>query len=165
MRNNFFKNNTASIVAGFGAGVLLITPLIKNFCCIVIPAAAVFSLILEQKATNGQALEIKRSALLGLYTGIFSAVFGTAFEILITYITHTNDLVKSVYDLQQFWNSIKSPMIEQSVELLTDIAEKIKTSGFSGLYVAIVMFNNFIFNSLFGLLGGLLGYKLLNRNN
>lgn len=160
------KNKLATLICGFGAGVLQITPIIKSFtCCLIIPAAAVLALYLDQKATKSiEKLEIKKAVIFGLLTGLFAAVFGSFFELMITFITRTNDIVNSINQIQEFYNSMNNPMLTDAVNLILKISEEIQATGFSVLYTIIILVNNFLVNPIFGLLGGLLGYKLINRS-
>jgi len=160
------KNKLATLICGFGAGVLQITPIIKSFtCCLIIPAAAILALYLDQKATKSiEKLEIKKAVIFGLLTGLFAAVFGSFFELMITFITRTNDIVGSVNQIQEFYNSMNSPMFTEAVNMVLKMSEEIKETGFSTLYTIIILVNNFLVNPIFGLLGGLLGYKLINRS-
>lgn len=47
------KKYLPSLVAGFGAGVLSVVPVLKSFaCCLIVPAAAYLSIVLYQRANN-----------------------------------------------------------------------------------------------------------------
>ena len=101
------KKVLPSLVCGFGAGVLLVTPIIKVFsCCLIIPIAAILSVILDQKANpTGEKITIQKGLVLGLFTGMFAAFFGTAIEVFITLITHTNGLTENIHELKKMWEN------------------------------------------------------------
>lgn len=88
------KRILPALVCGFGAGVLNTVPFVKNFsCCLIIPVAAIAALILDQRA-NGVKEQINsgKAVQLGLLTGMFSAIFGTIFEVLIVLVTKNSEL-------------------------------------------------------------------------
>ncbi|MCK7524986.1 MAG: hypothetical protein MZV64_48975 [Ignavibacteriales bacterium] len=48
-----FKKYLPTLVCGFGAAVLSTVPGIKNFsCCLIVPAAAAISILLDKKINN-----------------------------------------------------------------------------------------------------------------
>ena len=154
------------LVAGFGASVLSVVPVIKSFtCCLIIPAAAFFALILEQKA-NGrfQKIEMSKALIAGLLTGLTSAIFGSFFELFITFITKSNDIVIAFGEFQSMINNFPfdETMKQEMINLIAGIIEDIQDSGFSIFYTITVLFNNFFVNIIFGTLGGLIGGQILN---
>jgi hypothetical protein len=54
-------------------------------------------------------------------------------------------------------------MAEETIKALKVMASDIKDSGFSGLYVVTILFSNLFTNTIFGLIGGLLGMNYLNK--
>jgi len=61
----------------------------------------------------------------------------------------------------QEWNL--GPMVNDSLKLMKNMAKQIERTGFSFLYLVMIFFSNFLINSLFGMIGGLLGMNLANR--
>jgi len=169
MRRMIKNKYISPIIVGFVAGVLLVVPVIKSLgCCLLIPIAAFFSLALDQKANSDfSKLEIKKGVIFGLITGLIAAFFGTFFDFLITLITHKNDLVltfpKLVDAINQF--PIDSITKEEIIELLANVVENISTNGFSLVYSFSLLANNVIINSIFGILGGIIGIQILNSRN
>ena len=166
---NLNKKYISPLVVGLGAGVLTIVPVIKSLgCCLLIPVAAFVSLMLEQKANNDYSkLEIKKGVVFGLITGLVAAIFGTTFDFIITLITHTNDLVLSFPQLLETIDNfpIDSATREEVISLLADVVESIKNYGYSPLYTLSFLFNNLFTNSIFGMLGGIIGVQILNSRN
>lgn len=161
------KKYLSPIVCGFGAGVLMIAPLIKTFtCCLIIPAAALFSLLLDQKANPKEGeITIQKGLVFGLLTGVFAALFGTLFETLITFITHSNDLTENYEYLIEVWKNIPDEaMLKTTTDLFQKIISDIEVTGFSLTYSLLLFANHFFTGLIFGLLGGLLGMKIGNAN-
>jgi len=161
------KKYLAALICGFGAGVLQIVPLVKNFsCCMILPLAAFISLLLDQRATrNFEKIPMKKALLFGLFTGLFAALFGSVFEIIITLITRNNDVIASFTDLQRIVQNL--PLSEEIktevLNIFQSVREDILKNGFSILYTFSVIINNLIVNSIFGSVGGLAGAQIINR--
>jgi hypothetical protein len=163
MDNNKFL---PALVCGFGAAVLTTVPGIKDFgCCLVVPLAAVMSLYLDHRINKTELpIRGKKALIFGLLTGLFAAVFATFFDVLITYITHSNDFVNSLPQTEgMIQSSPLGPLLQQSLALLKQMAAQIKTNGFSILYTIAMLFSNMFIDSIFGILGGLLGMTFLNK--
>lgn len=163
------KKYLPAIVAGFVAGTLYVVPIVKSLtCCLIVPVAAFFAIVLESKANNiTSEFNLKRGAVLGLLTGLFAAFFGSTFDILITYITKHNDIITTINELPKVIDAVPvSEEIKDEVfKLMTNVADSIKKKGFSTVYAFSVFFNNIIINSIFGLIGGLVGTKIFNAKN
>ncbi|MDA3861743.1 MAG: hypothetical protein PF445_10995 [Melioribacteraceae bacterium] len=163
------KKFISPLVVGFAAGILSIVPVIKSLgCCLLIPVAAFLSLMLDQKANkNFSKLEIKKGVIFGLVTGLTAAFFGTFFDFLITLITQTNDLVYAFPQLLETINQfpVDEATKQEVLALLGGVIEDIKTNGFSLLYTLSLLANNLFSNSVFGILGGIIGVQILNSRN
>ncbi|MBU1100071.1 MAG: hypothetical protein KKA84_06670 [Bacteroidetes bacterium] len=162
------KKYLSSLVCGFGAGVIQIVPVAKSFtCCLIVPAAAVLAIILDRKANNlslTEKIPMQKGLMIGLVAGLFAAFFGSTFELLITFITKSNDIIFSLPELQKMIGELPlSPEFTKEIsDLFYLMADEIKESGFSVIYTVSVLFNNFITSTIFGLLGGLIGTQILN---
>lgn len=155
-----------SLVSGFGASVLTTIPILKSFaCCLLVPGAAILSLYLDKKINrNLDKIKIQKALYFGFLTGLFATFFITAFDLLITFITKSNDLIATLPQtemLMRQWNI--SPMMDESIELIKQMAVDIETTGFSMLYSVMIFFSYFISNTIFGMLGGALGMAIFNR--
>jgi hypothetical protein len=163
------KKYLPALVAGFGAGVLHVVPLTKALtCCLIVPLAAAAAIMLEQRATNRyDNFELKRGVILGLFTGLFAALFGSFFDIFITFVTKNNDILISFNELTEAIDSFPVPnnVKEEVVELMQSVADSIRERGFSLIYTLSVFFNNIIVDSIFGIIGGIVGTKVLNARN
>jgi len=162
------KKYLSAFVCGFGAGVLQVVPVAKSFsCCIIIPAAAIIAILLDRKAegiSSEVEIETKRAILIGVLTGLYAALFGSFFDIFITFITKSNDLVSAYPQLQYTLNEfpISDALREEVLALMDRVINDITESGFSLLFALSVLINNFIINTIFGLVGGLLGSQIIN---
>lgn len=156
----------ASLVCGFGAAVLTTLPALKAFsCCLIIPLFAALAIYLFFRISGDHLnIDLKTTLFIGVLTGIFAAFFSSFFDVLITYITHTNELVES---LPQTEAAVKSynldKLFQPSMTLLKKMAAQIKTSGFSTLYAFMILLSNLIINTIFGMLGGIVGMKFINK--
>ncbi len=163
------KKYLPSFVCGFGAGVLQIVPVAKTFtCCLIIPAAAFLAIYLEKKSKHEVTkMDLKKAAMIGLFTGLYAAFFGSFFDLFITFITKNNDIVAAFSEFQNlvlnlpFDETVKTEVLD----LMTNIVDQIKETGFSLLYSVSVIVNNFIVNPVFGIIGGLIGAKVLDSKN
>jgi hypothetical protein len=160
-----FKKYLPTLVCGFGAAVLSTVPGIKNFsCCLLVPAAAAFSIMLDKKITHSnKKISLGKSLGFGFLTGIFSTVFITAFEMLITFLAKSNDFIESLPQTEMImrqWNL--GPLVDDSLKLIKSVAKEIEKNGFSFIYLLMILSSNFIVNSIFGMIGGALGMSLAN---
>lgn len=154
------------MVCGFAAGVLNIVPLIKTLsCCLIVPVAAFFALVLHQKANKSET-DIKASLAvwLGLSTGIFAAIFGTAFDMMIVFITREVSIAGSLPELENMLQSIYPASLAREVmDIMYRVVDEVTKYGFSMLYTLSVFMSSLIVNSIFGIIGSLIGMQILNR--
>ncbi|HED38268.1 MAG TPA: hypothetical protein ENI76_08510 [Ignavibacteria bacterium] len=154
------------LICGFGAAALITVPGIKNIgFCLIVPLASFFSLYLFQKVTKFYTKITPGFAIkFGVLTGIFSAIFATFIDVIITYITRTNDFIQTLPQSEAMLKSWHlGPMIAQTLVYFQQISNQITTTGFSALYTFAMFFSNSLIYAIFGLLGGLLGMTLINK--
>ncbi len=162
------KKYLPALVCGFGASVLTTIPGLESFaCCLLVPIASIISVRLYNKANHAMAkLNTGTGVMLGLLTGLFAAGFASVFEVIITYMTKTNDLVAGYPQAEQVIRDLNlGDAAKESLELLKNMISEIQTKGFSFLYTAIIAFSNLLTYSIFGILGGVIGTALINRKN
>lgn len=161
------KKYLAALVCGFGAGVLQIVPFIKSFsCCFILPLAVFIALILDQRATNTLGkIAFKKGILFGLFTGLFAAAFGSVLEIIITFITRQNDVIAGFAELERMVNSfpVTLDIRQQVISLFQQVRNDLLNYGFSWFYTISILVNNFLVNSIFGIVGGLIATQLINN--
>lgn len=162
------KKHLPAIVCGFGAGVMQIVPIAKSLsCCIIIPVAVVLAISLDRKANNipnNERTETSKAAVIGVLTGIFAALFGSSFDIFITLITKNNDIIAAFPEIQNMLDNfpISEAIKNEVIDMFQSIITQIQQTGFSVIYTISVIVNNLIVNTIFGLLGGLIGVQLIN---
>jgi hypothetical protein len=167
MKNKYLP----SLVTGFGAAVLISIPIVKNVgCCVIVPFAAVYALILDVKL-NKAVLPIKGSeaVLFGILTGLWAAFFSALFETFITFITHTNEFVQGLPGIENILRtqvpvSFKQ-LAEQVIIIYRSMAIQIKTTGFSPIYTFSILATNIFIDIIFGIIGGFIGMNYLNKKH
>ena len=161
-----FKKYLPAIVSGFGAAVLSTVPGIKNFsCCLLVPGAAAISILIDKKINNSnERVFLNKSLGFGFLTGLTATIFITIFDMLITYITKTNDFIQTLPQseiIMQQWNL--GPLFDDSLKMMKNAAHKIEKTGFSSIYLLMIFSSHFFINTIFGLIGGVFGMSLANR--
>ena len=163
-----YRKYSASLACGFGAAALSIVPGLKAIaCCLTIPAAAALSIFLYQKINHIEGeVKTNNAFLLGLFTGLFAGLFATLFELLLTYLTHSNDFVIAFPQTETLLREYNlGPMLEQSIGIMRKMIREIRNDGFSPLYSIGIFFSNVIIDTIFGMLGGLLGMLFINKQS
>ena len=167
MKNKYLP----SLVTGFGAAVLISIPFIKHVgCCVIIPIAAVYALILDVKLNKAKLPIMGSEAFLfGLLTGLWAAFFSALFETIITFVTHTNEFVQGLPGIENILrNQVPAsfkPFIEQAILIYRSMAKDIKTTGFSYIYTFSILATNIFVDIIFGIIGGFIGMNYLNKRN
>ena len=162
------KKYLPALVCGFGAAVLTTVPGMEGIaCCLLVPVASGISIVLYKKSQQGiLKIDTGTGIMLGLFTAIFAALFASGFEIIITYLTRTSDLVTS---LPQAESVIKDMNIGQAaddaMELLKQMVAEIQSKGFSFYFSLIITLTNLISYSIFGMLGGVVATAIINKRN
>ncbi|MCF8242147.1 MAG: hypothetical protein K9J16_12230 [Melioribacteraceae bacterium] len=163
------KKYISAFVCGFGAGVLQIVPVAKSFsCCLIIPVAAYLALFLDQKSTgNYDPIPSGKAVIFGLLTGVYAALFGTALDTIVTLVTKQNDIVAMFPELQKMITEfpLSEQLREDVINLLSAIVDQITSTGFSFFYTVSILINNLIIDTIFGIIGGLIGMQILNNRN
>lgn len=155
-----------AIVCGFGAAVLNTIPGVKSLgCCLLLPAATVLSLYFYLRITSfSQNITAKTAMFIGLITGLSSAFFSGFFDLIITYIFHTNDLLLTLPQVEILLNTYNLGDIgKETVAILRRMSKEITANGFSLTYTSFLLFNNIIIDSIFGIIGGLIGMSIFNK--
>jgi hypothetical protein len=162
------KKYLSALVCGFGASVLTTIPGVQTIaCCLLVPVASAISIFLYNKSqTELIKIQTGTGIFLGLLTAVFAALFASGFEIIITYITRTSDLVTSMPQAEKVVKDMNlGPAAEESMEILKQMVSEIQSKGFSFLYAFLISTTNLITYSIFGMLGGLIGTAVINKRN
>ncbi len=160
------KRVLPALVCGFGASVLNTIPGIKNLgCCLIVPLAVMLAMFLDYRINRSRLpLDLKTALIFGILTGLFVTLFSTFFEVLITFITRTNDFVEALPQTEMLIRHYKlGVLFDQTMSVMHQMVDEIKANGFSLLYTAGIFTSNLVINSVFGLLGGIIGMAYLNK--
>ena len=155
-----------SLVCGFGAAVLTTVPGVKNFaCCLIVPLAAVISINLDHKINRSEfPIKAGRAIFFGIMTGVFASLFSTFFDVLTTYLAHTNDFIDALPQTEAFIKQYKlDALLEQTMILFRQMSKDITSTGFSVFYAFAMLFSNLCIDIIFGLFGGLMGMSFFNK--
>lgn len=81
-----------------------------------------------------------------------------------TFLTHSNDFAATLPQTEALLRDYNlGPLLDKSIGILKKMAEDIKNNGFSALYSFTMLVSNLIINTVFGLIGGLLGMSYINK--
>jgi hypothetical protein len=160
------KKYLPGLVCGFGAAVFLTIPGLKGLgCCLIVPVSSLLSVILF-KRTDNSVLKIDAVTAVGFgfVTGIVAAFFASFFDILMTFITRSNEFVTAIPQMESwFKNLMAGPVVDEFLKIYKKMAAEITTTGFSPAYAIFVLAGNLISFSVFGILGGLTGMLFVNK--
>jgi hypothetical protein len=155
-----------ALVCGFGAAVLTTVPGVKNFaCCLIVPLAAIISINLDHRLNHSEfPIRPGKAIFFGILTGIFAALFSTFFDVLITYLTHTNDFIEALPQTESLIREYKlNLLLDQTLAIFKNISTEITTRGFSLFYTFAMLMSNLFVDIIFGLIGGLAGMSFFNK--
>lgn len=144
--------------------ILLLFPilnLINLICCagIVIGGASGTYYYAKQLDKAGQIIQNKDGIMIGLLSGIISAIIYVIFSTLITMIANQNP-VELVYEMTQQYGFNIPPETEN---ILKQIKNDYETNGFSFFMIGAQLISTMVSNCIFGPLGGLLAASMYNK--
>lgn len=155
-----------TVISGFGVAVIVTAPVFGGiFCCFVLPLGVLAALYVDQRLHNFEnPVNGKHAFMFGIFTGIFTAVFRTLFDVLITFIFKTNNFVKLVPELEEFYRQYYfTEATEQTLMYIHSMANTIQETGFSFLYTIIMLFGNVLMMGIVGIAAGFLGMVIINQ--
>ena len=162
------NKNLSALVCGFAAAVLSVIPGVASFsCCLVVPVASGFAVALYKKSNaEMNKIQTRTGVMLGFLTGIFAAVLAGVFEIILTLITKSNDLVAALPQTEEMIKNMNlGPAADEALGLLRQMVNEIQSTGFSFIYSVIIVVTNLITYTIFGMLGGVVGTVIINKRN
>ena len=162
------KKYFAPIICGFSIGIIQNIPIIGSFsCCILLPLAVFYSLVLDQKATkNYDTIKYTKGLLFGLLTGLAAALIGSTIDIILTLMFKSNSFTESIdMAIQKFEEfPLDASLKKLAADTLLGAKDDILKYGFSLFYTFSMFVDQIIINSIFGPIGGLIGVAILNSN-
>ncbi|MBA4250175.1 MAG: hypothetical protein C0442_00410 [Chlorobiaceae bacterium] len=154
-----------ALVCAFGVSVISIIPGFKNFtCCLFVPMASIAALFIDQKLTRFEyRISFKHAIKFGFVMGLYATFMMSTLDVFITYILKTNDLIRSIPDLKVALAQLNmGDAADEAIKLIEFMETEIIATGFSAVYTFFMLINNFVINSVFGIIGGLIGMSFIN---
>ncbi len=159
------KKYYPSLISGFGVAVILTIPGTKSLaCCLLIPIASAFSIFLFRKSIKSMGrLDTGTGLMLGFLTGLFAALFSTGFDVFITYLTRSNELVQNFPEAEALINKMNlGEGAQEAITLIKEMTKDIQQNGFSFLFTIMILASNLISYIIFGLVGGGIATAIIN---
>lgn len=135
--------------------------LLNVLCCagIVIGGAAGTYYYGRQLEKAGGFIQNKDGIMIGLLSGIISAIVYVIFSTLIMMISQQNP-VDLVYKMTEQYNI---PIPPESEKMLQTVFNEYQKNGFSTIMIGVELFSRIVSHCIFGPLGGLLAASIMNK--
>ncbi len=155
---------TPVIISSFLMVFISIFPvlnLLNVLCCagIVIGGAAGTYYYGRQLEKAGGFIQNKDGIMIGLLSGIISAIVYVIFSTLIMMISQQNP-VDLVYKMTEQYNI---PIPPESEKMLQTVFNEYQKNGFSTIMIGVELFSRIVSHCIFGPLGGLLAASIMNK--
>ncbi|HMS65983.1 MAG TPA: hypothetical protein PKD83_12110 [Ignavibacteria bacterium] len=137
--------------------------LINVFCCAGIMAGGFVGVYTYWKQLKplGLPLETKDGGMIGILSGILSAVFVTGFGLLISLFSDSNPILDVLNTFDEM--GIQTP--PEMLQYLDKFSNEFSEHGFSPTITLISFISNLILYPLFGSIGALIGVNYFNKSN
>ncbi len=155
---------TPIIISSFLMVFISIFPvlnLLNLLCCagIVIGGAAGTYYYGRQLEKAGGFIQNKDGIMIGLLSGIISAIIYVIFSTLIMMISQQNP-VELVYKMTEQYNI---PIPQESEKMLQTVFKEYQQNGFSTIMIGVELFSRIVSHCIFGPIGGLLAASIMNK--
>ena len=155
---------TPIIISSFLMVFISIFPvlnLLNLLCCagIVIGGAAGTYYYGRQLEKAGGFIQNKDGIMIGLLSGIISAIIYVIFSTLIMMISQQNP-VELVYKMTEQYNI---PIPQESEKMLQTVFKEYQQNGFSTIMIGVELFSRIVSHCIFGPVGGLLAASIMNK--
>jgi len=155
------KRLLPALVCGFGVAVISIIPIIQAMnCCVFTPLAGGLGVYLVFKQSHGDEgfrLQTSEAMIMGLLIGLISGVFDAVFQSIIIAVSKTNPVDDAIFIIKEYVQITDIPNI------ILDMAKEIEEKRFSLVLTISIFFTNFIVNTIFAAIGGLIGISMIKR--
>lgn len=143
--------------------VMPVLNLINIFCCAGIAIGGFAGVYVYKKQTvkSGLSLNSKDGGMIGLLSGLLSAVIVSGFGLLISLYSQSNPVLDFLNTIHDAGISIPDDMTVYLESISNDFNQK----GYSPTFILISFVSNLILFPLFGSIGALIGVSVLNKNN
>lgn len=155
---------TPIIISSFLMVFISIFPvlnLLNLLCCagIVIGGAAGTYYYGRQLEKAGGFIQNKDGIMIGLLSGIISAIIYVIFSTLIMMISQQNP-VELVYKMTEQYSI---PIPPESEKMLQTVFKEYQQNGFSTIMIGVELFSRIVSHCIFGPIGGLLAASIMNK--
>jgi hypothetical protein len=155
---------TPIIISSFLMVFISIFPvlnLLNLLCCagIVIGGAAGTYYYGRQLEKAGGFIQNKDGIMIGLLSGIISAIIYVIFSTLIMMISQQNP-VELVYKMTEQYSI---PIPPESEKMLQTVFKEYQQNGFSTIMIGVELFSRIVSHCIFGPVGGLLAASIMNK--
>ena len=155
---------TPVIISSFLMVFISIFPvlnLLNVLCCagIVFGGAAGTYYYGRQLEKAGSLIQNKDGIMIGLLSGIISAIVYVIFSTLIMMISQQNP-VELVYKMTEQYSI---PIPPESEKMLQTVFNEYQKNGFSTIMIGVELFSRIVSHCIFGPLGGLLAASIMNK--
>lgn len=135
--------------------------LINIFCCAGIVAGGFVGVFTywRQLKPLGLSLETKDGGMIGILSGILSAVFVTGFGLLISLFSESNPIL----DVLNTFDELGFQTPPEMLQYLEKFSNEFNEHGFSPTITIISFISNMILYPLFGSIGALLAVNYFNK--
>jgi hypothetical protein len=150
-----------ALVCGFGVAVISIVPVMQAMnCCMFVPLAGglgVYLVFRQSRFDEGFTLNTSEALIMGLLIGLVSGVFSAIFQSILIAVSKTNPIDDAIFIIKEYVQITDIPAI------ILNMAKEIDENRFSLLLTISIFFTNFIINSIFAAIGGLIGLSMIKR--
>ncbi|MBU2444270.1 MAG: hypothetical protein KJ666_01685 [Bacteroidetes bacterium] len=155
------KRILPALVCGFGVAVISIVPVVQAMnCCVFVPLAGglgVYLVFKQSRSDEGFKLKSSEAMIMGLLIGLVSGFFDAIFQSILIAVSKTNPIDDAIFIIKEYVQITDIP------EIILNMAKEIDENRFSLMLTISIFFTNFIINSIFAAIGGLIGIPMIKR--
>jgi len=160
------KKFLSALICGFGAAIPTAIQSMQGVaCCLLVPFASGFAIFIYKKS-QPDLLKINTGTgiLIGVLTAIVAAFFASSFDVIITYITKSSEIISTLPQAEKLVKDMNlGTAADESLKILHKITDEIHTKGFSFYYTFLITITNFITYPISGIIGGIVGTAIINK--
>lgn len=137
--------------------------LVNTFCCmgIILGGFIGVTYYSKQLISNNLLLTQKDSILIGLLSGIISAVINTGVTLVISMFSKSNPIAEAMDMMSQMGKE----MPPEAMQIMEKLSQEFTKFGFSPTLIIVTFIMNIILYPLFGMLGSFIAYQIYKKKN
>lgn len=137
--------------------------LVNSLCCMGIMLGGFIGVTYysKQLIANNLLLTQKDSILIGLLSGIITAVINTGATLLISMFSKENPMGAMMDVMSQMGREVPP----QAIEIMDKLSQEYTKFGFSPTLTIVTFIMNIILFPLFGMLGSFIAYQIYKKKN